>query len=382
MRTRGAPDGTPAHRIGPVIKDLRKSLGWSQSHLATALGRAAGAETVTREHVSRWESGRVCPSAHWLRHLATVLQVPLETLNNIRVDRRTFLTDIAGVAIAPAVAADLIEAGFAAALRGDGPSQDDWEAAVETYGRDYMTSGAAEIQKRLAADLVVLQQQLDASHSWSIAAKLATLYAKTFPGSDGAKAVTWYRHAAAFADRANDETARVWVRGRAAIALGYEGAALGVADTLASQALQLDDRPSLGRVNAIMGKAHVAALRGDRATALALVDEGRRVFDHAGSDDAETDYAVPWWRFNVFISLLGARLGEERLAMNAQEEAGRSLPPSLPRFKTHLEMHRGLMLARVGSPYGVGHAQDALNALPPEKHSLTLRMLMEEIRAA
>lgn len=274
----------------------------------------------------------------------------------------------------------LIEQGFAAALRGRYPSADDWDESVDSYGRDYMTLGAAEIQKRLAADLVVLQQQLENPHLWAVGAVLATLYGKTFPGSDGTKAATWYRHAATFADRSADDATRVWVRGRAAIALGYEGASLDVADTLADQALALDERPSLGRLNAVMGKAHVAAFRGDPATALRLLQEGRRIFDGAGSDDAESDYVVPWWRFNVFISLLAARLGEERLALQAHDEASRGLPASLPRFRTHLEMHRGLMLVRAGDRAGgTTYARSALDALPAEKHSLTLRMLMTEI---
>ncbi|SLJ82765.1 Uncharacterised protein [Mycobacteroides abscessus subsp. abscessus] len=43
-------------------------------------------------------------------------------------------------------------------------------------------------------------------------------------------------------------------------------------------------------------------------------------------------------------------------------------------------MHRGLMLVRAGDrQQGVALARAALDALPPEKHSLTLRMLMSEI---
>jgi hypothetical protein len=122
-----------------------------------------------------------------------------------------------------------------------------------------MTSGAGEIQKRLAADLVVLQQQLDRPCLWSVSAKLSTLYGKTFPGSDGSKALTWYRHATTFADRSGDKNTRVWVRGRAAIALGHEAASLDAA---------------------------------------------------------------------------------ELLAVQAQDEAARTLPESLPRFRTHLQMHR------------------------------------------
>ncbi|MES0837675.1 helix-turn-helix transcriptional regulator [Nocardiopsis tropica] len=366
--------------VGRLIRELRTALGWSQSRLASELARVGG-DTVTRMYVSRWENGHCAPQPYWLRHLATVLQVPLETMEDT-VNRRGFLTSLTGTAIAPAVAADLIEAGFAAALGDRARTGEDWDGAVETYGRDYMTQGAAEIQKRLVADMIVLQQQVETPRSWVVAAKLATLYAKTFPGSDGLKAVSWYRHAARFADRSGDRDVRVWVRGRAAIALGYEGAALGMADALAAQAMALDERPSLGMVNAVMGRAHAAALRGDRATALSLVEEGRRVFDKAGSDDAESDYAVPWWRFNIFASLLAARLGDERLAGEVQAEADRHLPASLPRFRTHLEMHRGLMMARQGDSAGVGYAQAALDALPPEKHSLTLRMVMEEIHTA
>ncbi len=378
----GDGSGSRAYAVmlGAVIRELRESLGWSQSRLATALCKVAKHETVTRENVSRWETGKRVPGPWWLRHLATVLQVPVEILERAGVDRRHFLTDVVGVGIAHVVASDLIEHGFAAALHGGYPTADDWGQSVDTYGRDYMTSGAGEIQKRLAADLIVLQQQLDTSCLWAVGAKLATLYGKTFPGTDGAKALTWYRHAATFADRSGDKDTRVWVRGRAAIALGYEGASLDAADQLAEQAIALEKRPSLGRLNAVMGKAHVAALRGDSRTALGLLGEGRRVFDAAGSDDAESDYAVPWWRFNVFISLMAARLGEEHLALQAQDEAARTLPESLPRVPTPQEMPRGLMLVRAGDrDSGTTYARAALDALPAEKHSLTLRMLMTEI---
>ena len=365
--------------LGAAIRELRESLGWSQSRLATALCKVSDHATVTRENISRWETGKRVPGAWWRHHLATVLQVPIEILERAGVDRRHFLTDVVGVSIAPLTAADLIEHGFAAALHGGYPSVDDWGQAVLTYGRDYLTAGAGEIQKRLAADLVVLQQQLDTPCLWAVSAKLATLYGKTSPGSDGAKALTWYRHAATFADRSGDQDTRIWVRGRAAIALGYEGACLDAADLLADQAIALGERPSIGRLNAIMGKAHVAAIRGDSRAAMVLLDEGRTVFDAAGSDDAESDYAVPWWRFNVFISLMAARLGEEHLALQTQDEVARTLPKSLPRFRTHLEMHRGLMLIRAGDrDGGTAHAR-ALDALPADKHSLTLRMLMAEI---
>jgi transcriptional regulator with XRE-family HTH domain len=365
--------------LGALIRDLRLANGWSQGRLAAALGAVSGV-CLSREYVSRWENGKRKPGPFWLRHLATVLQVPLTVLEEgERVDRRTFLTDMAASAIAPVVASDLISHGFGAALRAR-PAAEVWQGKLAAYGRDYMTAGAAEIQRRLAGDLVVLQQQLDTPVMWDVASRLMVLYGKTFPGSDGAKAAHWYQLAAEAADRGGDLRTRVWVRGRAAIALGYEGAALPVAQMFADQALALDSRPSLGRLNAIMGKAHAAAVTGDGRTARELLAEGRRVFDAAGSDGEKTDYAVPWWRMNVFTSLLAARLGDERLAVQAQDAAAASLPASMPRFATHLELHRGLMLARAGDQAGgAAYARAAMAALPPDKHSLTLRMLLAEI---
>ncbi len=365
--------------IGQLIKDLRTACGWSQGRLASEINKAFGT-TLSREYVSGWERSKVKPGPFYLRCLSAVLDVPLAVLEG-EVKRRTFISDVAATAIAPVVASDVLTAGFSARLAG-GPSTDEWEAKLSAYGTDYMSMGAADIQRRVSGELVVVQQQLDTPQLWSVAARLMTLYAKTFPGSDGTKAVSWYRMAAKAADESGDRQARVWVRGRAAIALGYEGASLGIADMLADQAMAISDKPSLGLLNAIMGKAHAAAIRGDKATALALVEKGQRVFDSAGSYEQTSDYAVPWWRMNVFTSLLLARLGEEKKAVEAQDQARRELPDALPRFATHLEMHRGLMMVRSGDRTGgVAYAQSALAKLPPEKHSLTLRMLMNEITA-
>ncbi len=365
-------------RIGDLIRELRKARGWSQGRLASEINDAFGTN-LDREYVSRWERSKNVPSDFYLAKLSAVLDVPLAVLEG-DVKRRAFLTDAAGAAIAPVVASDLLSAGFSARLSG-GPSVDAWEAKLATYGTDYMSMGAADIQRRVSGELVVVQQQLDDPRLWSVASRLMTLYAKTFPGADGSKAVHWYRMAAQAADESGNLDARVWVRGRAAIALGYEGASLGVADVLADQAMAASDKPSLGLLNAIYGKAHAAALRGDRATALALDEKGRRIFDAAGSHEQTSDYAVPWWRVNVFRSLLLARLGDERGAVAAQNAARAELPAELPRFATHLELHRGLMLARSGDRAGgVAYAQAAMATLPPEKHSLTLRMLMDEIR--
>ncbi|WP_036527093.1 helix-turn-helix domain-containing protein [Nocardia sp. CNY236] len=364
---------------GTLIRQLRVAKGWSQGKLASELSGVSGCN-MTREYISRhWESGKTEPSPFWLGHLATVLDCPPEVLE-ADVNRRDFLSHLAATSIAPVVASDLLSQGFTTRLHGSGPSVEAWEAKLSQYGTDYMRQGAAQIQQRLAADLVVLQQQLDSPRMWAVAARLMTLFAKTYPGSDGNKAISWYRMASEAADRSDDTDLQVWVRGRAAIALGYEGASLSVAHRFADQALAISDRHSLGRLNALWGKAHAASLQGDVRTAHELIDTGRREFDVSYSEEQTSDYAVPWWRVNVFLSLLAARIADERLAVKAQDDARAELPPELPRFATHLDMHKGLMLVRAGDrDQGVELARAALDALPPEKHSLTLRMLMDEI---
>jgi len=241
----------------------------------------------------------------------------------------------------------------------------------------------ADNEAGIPAQILELQQQLEQPELWAVASRLMTLYGKTIPGTDGSKAVQWYRMAATAADRSEDDASRVWVRGRAAIALGYEGASLPVAESFANQALAISDRPSLGMLNAVMSKAHIAAIRGDERAALRLLQQGRRVFDVAGSEEQQSDFAIPEWRMAVFASLLLARLGDERAAVVEQEVAIRNLPASLPRFATHIDLHRGLMLARAGDRAGgVAYGREALAKLPLERHSLTLRMLLAEIEAA
>jgi hypothetical protein len=175
----------------------------------------------------------------------------------------------------------------------------------------------------------------------------------------------------------------VWVRGRAALALAYEGAALSIADDFASQALAISDRPSIGRLNAVMAKAHVAGLRGLVDGAVGADNDGRRLFDRIGSTEQISDWSVPEWRMATFRSMLYARLGDAKRAIPAQETADRTRPDVLTRFATHIELHRSLMLVRSGErSNGLAYARRAMEALPRERHSLSLRLMLAEVRRA
>lgn len=149
---------------------------------------------------------------------------------------------------------------------------------------------------------------------------------------------------------------------------------------LASQALALAEGPSLGQLNALVATAHVAGNRGDSGTATRMMQLATDAFERVGSDDQISDFAVPGWRFWTFASMLYARLGDERRAIEAQDAADLSRPTTLPRFATHIELHRGLMLTRAGDKVGGrAYARAALDRLPPAKRSLSLRLMMAEI---
>ena len=297
------------------------------------------------------------------------------------VQRRGVLSGLAAGFVAPMAVSELIHSGFSAALSRH-PSLEEWEERVAAYGHDYMSAGATEIHDRLTGDLVVMQQNLESPRMWALAARALTMLGKV--SSRSSEAITWYRLAGAVADRSQDEQTRVWVRGRGALALAYEGAQLDAAEELADQALALTDKPTLGRLNALLGRAHVFGLRGRRREAFRAFSQARRVFDSVAAKEETggqiSDFAIPQWRMGVISSLFLARLGEERLAVSAQEDARRTLPKSLPRFATHLELHQALMLARSGDrETGVAHARAAMAKLPRAKHSQSLGLMLAEI---
>lgn len=84
------------------------------------------------------------------------------------------------------------------------------------------------------------------------------------------------------------------------------------------------------------GAAHRARLvagpsgRRDQHPARDHNDAGVRGPAGTREDQQTSDYAVPWWRLNVFRSLLLARLGDEKAAADAQDQALAVLPRACP----------------------------------------------------
>ncbi|MGC4807489.1 helix-turn-helix domain-containing protein [Micromonospora sp. DT233] len=354
------------------MDDLGAQLRQARIEARVTLASIAARTCYSASHLSNVEAGRRTATPDIVLAYARALGDP-------DVKRRDLL---AAATIGPIAANELIRSGFTAALAGQRDDEDRWRDRVDQYGRDYMEIGADSLQTRLAGDLVVLQQQLDTPTMWAVAARALTTYGKTT--KDPAEAIGWYDTARIAADRSDDLAVRVWVRGRAAIALAYEGAALPTAQRYADEALALSDRPSLGRLQALMARAHVAAARGDTAAAIAADQDARRVFDLTGSPDDEiSDAAVPAWRMATFRSMLYARLGMVRPGEQAQTDADRLRPATLTRFATHIELHRALMMTKAGDrPGGLTHARRAWATLPADRRSQTLSLVLREVEQA
>lgn len=292
--------------------------------------------------------------------------------------RRDIVSGIAGSLLAPQATSDILLRGFTSAL-GTTPSDEDWEQQLIDLGRSYMVDGASVVQQQMAADLTVLQHAADNARMWSVAAREMAIWAKTT--ATPCDALDWYQVAGEAANRSGDADTEVWVAGRAALALGYEGAATPMAMWYADKAITLaGDRVTPGLLNALMGKAHALATSGRADEAREVWDRTQRVYDILSPGDEITDFNYPYWRFAVVGSLLHARLGDSA-AEQWQADVERYRPAEMVRFKTHVELHRALMMSRSGDyEGGVAYGESALNALPEGKRSQSLYLMLDEIK--
>jgi transcriptional regulator with XRE-family HTH domain len=348
--------------LGRQLRQQRKSAGLTLAHVAELA-------SCSVSQLSNVEAGR-------RRAFPEVISAYARATKAADMRRRSLITGSAAL-VAPQAASQILREGFSARL--SPRPADDWEAQLDTLGRSYMQDGAPVVREALTSDLAVLQHSPESPRMWSVAARTMAIYGKTTEGP--ADAIEWYRLASLAAERSEDTDTRVWVAGRAALALGYEGAATPIALQFASAAVELaSERPSHGLLNALMGQAHALATRGRADAAREAWDSAQRVYDRLSPGDEVTDFNYPWWRFSVVASLLHARLGDPA-AEHWQAEVTRYRPDNMLRFVTHLELHKGLMIARAGDYRGgVAAGESALAALPIDKRSQSLYLMLDEIK--
>ncbi|MET8873119.1 helix-turn-helix transcriptional regulator [Nocardia sp. NPDC004604] len=295
------------------------------------------------------------------------------------IPRRTLLAGLAAGVVVPGLVTDAVRRMFEEETILC--SVDAWVERMEQHAADCMTVGAGEIQQRISADLIAIRPYLATDpRLWAVASRLMVMHGAPLNDvADGTATARWYQAAVNAADRSEDISTRVWVRGRSALSMAHPTAALTDCHRHAADATQISDTPSVGRLMALISRANAHALDSNSPAARQALDEARRVFDSVGSTDAVSDYTMPEWRMNVDTSLVLARLGDHD-ADAVQREAIRVMPARFARFTTHLEMHRGLALARSGDrAEGISHARKALAQLPVDGHSVALRRLYNEV---
>lgn len=351
--------------LGARLRESRERAGLTLAQV----GKLAG---YSKAQMCNIEAGR----KRIFPHVPLAYERAIRQATDMR--RRDVVSGVAGALIAPQATSDILLKGFTSAL-GETPNGEDWEQQLAELGRSYMTDGATVVQQQLAADLSVLQHSADNARMWSVAAREMAIWAKT-TASPG-EALDWYQMAGVAAERSGDVDTQVWVAGRAALALGYEGAATPMAMWYADKAITLaGGRVTAGLLNASMGKAHALATSGRSDEAREVWDQTQRVYDTLSPDDEITDFNYPYWRFAVVGSLLHARLGDSA-AEQWQADVERYRPESMVRFRTHVELHRALTMARSGDYVGgVAYGEAALNALPKEKRSQSLYLMLDEIK--
>nr|WP_162272732.1 helix-turn-helix transcriptional regulator [Nocardia lijiangensis] len=299
----------------------------------------------------------------------------------VDISRRTLLGGLAAGAVVPSAVTDAVRRMFEEETTPIG--LDSWVERMERHATDALTVGAAEMQTRIAADLINIRPQLANPQMWAIASRLMVLHGAPLADvADATATARWYQAAVDAADRSDDTTTQVWVRGRSALSMAHPSTALSTCQQLAAEAAKMSETATVGRLMALVSLANAYALNSNAPAARASMDQARRVFDAVGTTSEASDYTMPEWRMHVDTSLVLARLGDHH-ADHVQQEALRTMPAKFARFATHLEIHRGLAFTKSGDRVeGIAHARKALAQLPADRHSVALRRLYNEVLTA
>ncbi|WP_327067395.1 helix-turn-helix domain-containing protein [Kitasatospora sp. NBC_01250] len=357
--------------VGALIRALREARGWSQGRLASALCEASTRPTLTREEISRWENGKRSVGPFWLAHLARTFALPVEVFEAAGVGR-------------PSPIGEVARQGLVAALDGRA-SVDDWQEVTDDYGRAFMTLPAREIEPQLAGDLLLLRRALaDSQCLWESVARLSVVMGMAVASLNGpAASARWYRTAVKAADRSGGLALREWTRGQGALALVYEGAEPSSLIAVTTKALALSQRPSMGRLCALLAQAHCYARLGEPGPARRDLCAADEMFPSVASPPFATVFSMPQWGYSLTKTLVHARLGDVEQSQREQDTADRLRPGGLGRFAAHTSVHRALSFVKSGD-VGVGLelARRTVAELPAEQRSKVLGGFVAEVKAA
>ncbi|MBN1171071.1 MAG: helix-turn-helix transcriptional regulator [Micromonosporaceae bacterium] len=300
--------------------------------------------------------------------------------------RRTILAALTALATGATTSAALVSAeaarqGMATAL-GDIPGADEWEAIAAAYARDFYTTAPANLLSELTADLIVLQQTIEAEtcerahrdlrHA---AAQLSVVMAMTFASLGQTRtARRWWRTARRAADQANDPEIQAWTRKWEVVNGLYERRPISELLALADESLAIaGTRTGSGTTGTLAGKAQALSTLRDadsaRATLRQLATACERLPSSVVDDDCSM-FGWPEYRLRYTESYVYTNLGDTTAAYAAQERALALYPPELARERAQLQLHRARCLVIDGHlDDGLAYGTQILDNLDATYHN-------------
>ncbi len=367
----------------------------------TMLGRADGqVPAAPRPEDERTECGvRDRRDADWSQPSTVVLgtQVDQQVLppgaeasrEEGGVDRRDAIRALGGATVGSLVsAAEPSRRQLDEALRAPTTVYDvnDWDRTAHEYA--YLVARPWECRYDLLSRLLVDFDEVNArfttaEQGWQprlagVAARLSGLAAIVlFTNGYWSDAGRYWRISQSAAEASNDHDLRCLVGGRRAILTlhgpGGPKQAMSLADDVLAMA---DGKPSPGAANALATRAHVHALRGDRANANRTLSELERVF---GTLDDGTRSDITTWGWSE-SRLLGARsfvhsyTGNVPDAMKAHDAALAMYSSPLARGVAQVKFHQAAsMMVSGDAAGGARYASEVYDSLPPSLKNGHLR---------
>ncbi|GAA3390290.1 hypothetical protein [Cryptosporangium minutisporangium] len=383
-------------RFGAWLAAARLNAGYlTQQAWADALNGLAGAATLTRAEVGRWERGVRVPDA-WLGLIAESLNVPLADLAaaaaRVRRARPRPSASVGGPPWRGIASAESTTAAWSADAIGIlGPIQDgaspgrssglsgapledllvyldeQWHALVKAdnlLGPRHALIGVSShlaILQELAAEISETKRPAVIGLAARYAESAAWLYEDS---DDPSAAARWTTQAMEWAYQAHDDVMLAWTlfrRSQQAAASGHHAEALGLA-----QAARRDDEelPGPMRAAVLVHEATVRAARGGSAESLCLLDGAHALASTDVAGDARYghgSYCTP-----AYIELQRGRCylasGRAHAAIDQYERALPALPPVYRRDRAAGQVSLAVAYARAGHPDQAAAA--ALEALP------------------
>jgi hypothetical protein len=315
----------------------------------------------------------------------------------VPVDRRGFLAG-AGL-VAPLAAMEPTRHLVTTSLAPDDgvPGVDEWRAIVHDYSLSYGTDPAADLLRRLDADLSILSGVTrDESDSTvvrelrRIGALLAafTAHAAADVG-DLPSSRRWWRTAKRAADASGDVHARLWTRGREIVRALYEqrpvADVLGLvaeADAIAASV----NAPPAAVQDYLDGKARVLVRAGRGEEARSVLTEVQINFDRLPPEVSGDTVSWFGWSeraLHLAESYTYSHLGDWTRADEAQTAASRLFPVANRRGPVLVDLQRALCQVRGGDINGgIDQAYTAMTALPRAQYNSPIVQVSRDVATA